>query len=223
MKKVLKFIIVICILFAAFSINIELQNIFSHDQEDVVGTFKNVTIFPEAQFTLNNNGTYDSTEPSTKGTFSGHTVSGPFGLPIGVSYEIELDDGRTLKLIDNGMYYDGNKYISGDEEYGLEPTFDDNGKSDQSFWLNYESYYPDYGDYLMGDPEFKILQLDFSADGTYSMVNSDTISDGKEHRDSYEGTYELKDNIITLNYDGGSMPLIYEDDRIYFDVYEKQE
>ena len=223
MKKILKFIIVICILFVAFIINIGLQNIFSHDQEDVVGTFKNVTIFPEAQFTLNNNGTYDSTEPATKGTFSGHTISGPFGLPIDVSYEIKLDDGRTLELIDNGMYYDSTKYISEDQEYGLEPTFDDNGKSDQSFWLNYETYYPDYGDYLMSDPEFKILQLDFSADGTYSMVNSDTISDGKEHRDSYEGTYELEGNIITLNYDGGSMPLIYDDNKIYFDVYEKQE
>ena len=65
-----------------------------------------------------------------------------------------------------------------------------------------------------------MIIFEFKNDGTYKI--EDRENDGLRNLIS-EGTYQLEDDILRLNYDGGSMPLIYDGSRIYFDVYEKQE
>ena len=176
------------------------------DASEVVGTYNSVSFF-DGSIILHDNGTYDRYEGSTemgKGIFEATTKS--------ISFETDNNFNESTNLFYkvDGYYYRVNKdtmngwgaaYFETDD-YGREVTFDNQGRSDQTFKVN-----------LTGSGDDVALTL--NNDGSF-VVTSNGVT-------GYEGTYHLQDEILTLNYGEGSLVFIYTDDKIYFDVYEKQE
>ena len=238
MKKVLKFLLVLFIIFIVLPLMFEgcqyAKLALSHDEKDIVGVFEtihteseeeyqlNSLSEEEASITFNENGTYDMSPSASKGTYE---VTRPG--------TIKLDNGLIYCFLKDKYLYNTYDYIlTKDEEYGLAPSFDDNGRTEQVFSYYYADSFTlatdpttgrlletDDGDYVK-DTNYREIIFNFKDDGTYKI--EERINDGLRNILS-QGTYQLEDNLLMLSYDGGSMPLIYEDDRIYFDVYEKQE
>ena len=220
MKKLLKIILVVVGIFIAFPIlfygGYFAWVLVSNDQNDIVGRYQSVQTASgssisgrDKTITFNENGTYD-TGRGYKGTYS---VS-----PGYVQLDGDLSNSYTFK--DDHYLYTGNNFYWGEDvEYGLEPTFDDNGRSNQTFTCTYTYGFTLAGETadgnLVADMQYRETILSLHNDGTYEINDDGNLIS--------EGTYQLEDDILRLNYDGGSMPLIYDGDKIYFDVYEKQE
>ncbi|MEE0434726.1 MAG: hypothetical protein UDB11_04875 [Peptococcaceae bacterium] len=234
MKKFLKFILVLFIIFTVLPLMSEgcsnAKLALSHDRKDIIGTFESIQNSSgdsisqkNSTITFNANGTYDMSPMVYKGTY---VVSVGY---VGLDGDLQFDYGF---LDDHYLYNTSEFYLTEDDDYGLEPTFDDNGRTEQRFSYYYADSFtlakdPSTGRLLEGDDgsyikdmNYREIIFDFNDDGTYKI--EERVNDGLRNLIS-EGTYQLKDNILCLNYDGGSMPLIYDNDKIYFDVYEKQE
>ena len=148
---------------------------------------------------------------------------------VGLDGDLQFSYGF---LDDHYLYNTSEFYLTEDDDYGLEPTFDDDGRMEQRFSYSYSDSFtlardPSTGRLLedssgnyIADYNQRMIIFEFKNDGTYKI--EDRENDGLRNLIS-EGTYQLEDDILRLNYDGGSMPLIYDGSRIYFDVYEKQE
>lgn len=104
-----------------------------------------------------------------------------------------------------------------DDEYGIEPSFDEQGRTNQSFGVYYDR---------ITDEKHKSLSLTLNEDGTFVLSESVIlIYEGKRVGDPVvrEGEYTLNGYVLNLNYDGVDHPFLYLDDKIYFDVLEKVE
>ena len=149
---------------------------------EVPGTYENVSLFLTSTIQVSENGSFDRTKPDEKGTY---TVK---------------DDG-SFELVEKGMgngdiftpygdyYYRSNLICSfdEDEEYGLAPSFDSNGHSNQSFDAYYE---PASG----GNQNYVLFTM--KEDGTYTLQKQIRNTQGfltvVDQGDTYEGTYSLK-------------------------------
>lgn len=177
--------------------------------EDLVGTYKNVTFLPDSTFTLNENSTYDRTSPNEKGTYKADSKGG-FTLT-------DTDDDDTVFAKKDNYYYRTNLIccFEEDEDYGLAPTFSDSGLSNQWFCAYYDT---------ISDNKWNVIILQLNEDGTFKLRDCErTMSGGQTDGTVYEGTYTLNDYLLSLNCaDGQTIPFLLIDDKIYFDVYEKQ-
>ena len=175
----------------------------------VAGTYKSVSFF-NTGINLNEDGTYDHYEDNElvgHGTFEATKKS----LNLYSNKEdVDLGSFRDSTYFEKqGDYYymkrDGMQTVSFSQDsiYGQPPSFDENGRCDQTFGS-------------MDDIYLVLLE-----DGTYSLTilsQEDWLMSG-----AYMGNYTLDGKILKLSYDGGEFVFIYDNDEIYFDVYEKQE
>ena len=172
-------------------------------------TNQNITFSPDTTYQLNENTTYDKTAPDTKGTYEANE-SGGFDLTAANGYEEE-------SFAKQGDYYYRTNLIccfSEDEDYGLEPTFDENGRTEQWFTAYYDS---------ISEDSWNVLILQLWQDGTFRLRDCiRTMSGNQSDGTLYEGAYRLEDDILHLDYEGGSMPFLLIDGKIYFDVLQKQ-
>lgn len=178
--------------------------------EDLIGTYKSCSMFLDSTYTLNENGTFDK-EPNMKGTYETSSKNG-FKLTENNSSHEEV-------FAKEGDYYYRTNLIccfETDDEYGLEVSFDTNGRSNQSFTANYDTI--DQSSMLV-----KKLGLILNEDGTYKLNDMQVyITQGKvTEKDTYEGTYKFENDILWLNHNGTDYPMLLIDGKLYFDVLEK--
>jgi len=182
------------------------------EEREVPGTYENVSLFLTSTIQVSENGSFDRTKPDEKGTY---TVK---------------DDG-SFELVEKGMgngdiftpygdyYYRSNLICSfdEDEEYGLAPSFDSNGHSNQSFDAYYE---PASG----GNQNYVLFTM--KEDGTYTLQKQIRNTQGfltvVDQGDTYEGTYSLDGDVLTLTWKEFKFPFLFLDGKIYFDIIEKQ-
>lgn len=229
MKKVIQivlgvFIGLILVIVAVPLILVGIEKITSGspvDVEDYAGTYLGVSAF-DTSLVLSGNETFDlyeNGEVLESGTVSSNESN---TLRLGVSD----NRGGTLitdyKFDESGQYLyreSGSRPLAGaintsfteDVDYGQEPAFDENGRCNQTFRAEYTSN--------------DIITLQLNEDGTYIIAHSDGISSNIDI--DYQGTYNLENDLLTLEYEGGELIFVYTEgdsgNAIYFDVYEKQE
>lgn len=179
-------------------------------QENISGVYNNITFSPDSSFTLNENSTYDRVSPNEKGTYKSSSKGG-FTL-IDANYNDE-----TVFAKKDTYYYRTNLIccFEEDEEYGLAPTFSDNGTSNQWFSAYYES---------ITDSKWNVIILELKEDSTFKLRDCTRDVNGNQSDGTvYEGTYSLNDYVLNLNCnDGQNFTFLFIDDKIYFDVYVKQ-
>lgn len=180
--------------------------------ETLAGTYQTAGVFGTT-YTFHDNTTYDieSTRPDTagKGTFE-----------IGEDGSLLLtdaDNGGTqafARYEDTDIWYRTEpeyfSYFEGDEEYGLELTLDDAGRTGQQFGA----------ELIYGDTENRhMFYVTFREDGTCTIHYNIIEDQGWGERivqEEYEGTYAADGAVITLSYNGEEHPLICQDGRVYF-------
>ena len=159
----------------------------------VAGTYKSVSFF-NTGINLNEDGTYDHYEDNE---LVGHGTFEATKKSLNLysnKEDVDLGSFRDSTYFEKqGDYY----YMKRD---GMQTV---NGRCDQTFGS-------------MDDIYLVLLE-----DGTYSLTilsQEDWLMSG-----AYMGNYTLDGKILKLSYDGGEFVFIYDNDEIYFDVYEKQE
>jgi hypothetical protein len=178
--------------------------------EDAAGTYKSASMFLNNTYTLNENGSYDKT-PNIKGTYKASATNG-FTLSQANSSSEEVFSKK-------GEYYYRTNLIccfEKDDDYGLEVSFDSNGRSNQSFSANYDTI--DQSSMLV-----KTLGLILNEDGTYKLNDMQVyITQGQVvDKKTFEGTYKFENDILWLNYNGTNYPMLLVNGKLYFDVIEK--
>lgn len=219
MKKIGKIIIailaVIVVLIAVKGFS-ALQLLISNDKNNVIGVFETIRTEQDVDIEngeINSLSKYEETITfNGDGTYEMYPIENKGMYEVNEPGRIDLDGGSTVYYLAEDRYlYDPEiSCLTEDDEYGRPPTFNEDGRMDQSFyWQKLEG---------------RAIAFDFNSDGTYKIeeILAEGIDAGTPILIS-EGTYQLDGEILMLSYDGGSMPLIYDDDKIYFDVYEKQE
>jgi len=178
----------------------------STQPQQVYGTYRTVGIFLEDEYYLNENTTFD-TKQGEKGTY---TINDN-GFTVKPKDSVEL----TFVKKDNIYYKTGfMDCFEEDKDYGLEPSFDEDGRSNQSFEGNFGDINRTYQ-----------FSLKLNEDGTYTTNYwiAHNIGLDIEKEETREGEYRLEDDILWLNYKGTDYPMILADGKIYFDVIEKVE
>ena len=100
-----------------------------------------------------------------------------------------------------------------DEDYGLAPTFSEDGKSNQWFCAYYET---------ISSSKWKVIILTLNEDGTFKLRDCERDNAGHQSDGTvYEGKYTLDGSILNLTHDGGTIPFLYVNEKIYFDVIQK--
>ena len=198
-----------CSLILTFTLSLCACGNTSTKTQDVIGTYKNVTFSSSSKFTLNEDSTYDRTLPNEKGTYK-TSPKGGFTLT-------NTDDDDTIFAQKDGFYYRTNLIccFEEDEEYGKAPTFNESGKSNQAFCAYYDS---------ISDSKWNVIILEMKEDGTFILRDCTRDASGNQSDGTiYEGTYVLNDYLLSLTCgDGQTIPFLLIDDKIYFDVFEKQ-
>lgn len=181
-----------------------------NEEREVPGVYEHISLFLNSTYEWHENGSYDRTSPDEKGTY---TVSDKGDV---IMSENGGSGGDTYTPY--GDYYYRSNLICGfekDDEYGLAPSFDENGRSTQTFDAFYERITNDQHHYLV---------FTMNEDGTFilkDMIRSNTkgiVDEG----DTFEGEYIFNDDILTLKWNGIEVPFLYIDGKIYFDIIEKQ-
>lgn len=175
--------------------------------EDLSGTYKNIAFLPKATITLNEDGTYDREVPHQKGTYTGNSTGG-FTL-------LDASGYNEINFNKKDSYYYRTTLIccfEEDEEYGQAPTFT-NGVSNQWFCAYYNN---------ISNSEWNVIILELREDGTFKLHDCTRTTTSQKNGTIYEGTYTLDDYVLNLNYSNGSIPFLFIDNKIYFDVFEKQ-
>ncbi len=178
--------------------------------EALIGTYQSSSMFLNNTYHLNENGTFDK-EPNMKGTYETSSKNG-FKL-------CENNSSHEEVFAKEGDYYYRTNLIccfETDDEYGLEVSFDKNGRSNQSFTANYDTI--DQSSMLV-----KKLGLILNEDGTYKLNDMQVyVTQGEVvEKDTYEGTYKFENDILWLNSNGTDYPMLLIDGKLYFDVLEK--
>lgn len=129
-----------------------------------------------------------------------------------LKYECVLNENTTFDI--SGTNY-LTKVFKKDTEYELKPTFDSNGRSNQSF----KTGEGDQFNYSEG------FALSLSEEGTYSAEHTifSKVTMKYELEEHFEGTYKFENDILWLNYEGKDYPMLLINDRLYFDILEKVE
>jgi len=208
MKKIIAMLLVTisCLSIVACGASTESGN--SNEDVNVAGTYHNVTFLSSSSFTLNENSTYDRTVPNEKGTYE----TSKKGIIL-----TDTNDDETIFAQKDNYFYRTNLIccFEEDEDYGLEPTFDDNGMSNQWFCAYYDT---------ISDSKWNVIILQLNEDGTFKLRDCTRDAGGSQSDGTvYEGTYTLNDYVLNLNCGEETMPFLFIDDKIYFDVYEKQD
>lgn len=175
--------------------------------EPITGTYTNVAFLPYSEFTLNENSTYDRANPNEKGTYK--ASKNGFVLT-------DTDDDETQFSKDGDYYYRTNLIccFEEDEDYGLAPTFTDEGRSNQWFSAYYDS---------ISDTEWKVIILTLKEDGTFKLRDCVRNMSGSQSEGTvYEGEYSLDGNVLNLKHADGTISFLYINEKIYFDVFKKQ-
>ena len=177
--------------------------------ESLVGVYENVS-FAETTYQLNENGSYDKTAPNEKGTYEAKRG----GFVLTEQGKSNSDEEFEKK---DQYYYRTNLIccFEEDNEYGMAPSFDENGRTNQSFYEYYER---------ITDEKHKCISLTLNEDGTFVLSESVVkVYEGNRVGDPvvHKGEYKLDDYVLNLNYDGMNHPFLYLNNKIYFDVLEK--
>ena len=177
-------------------------------EENLSGTYKNVSAFLNTTYVLHDNTTYDKTAPDAKGTYK-ETKGGGFTLQRNNSSEEEVFSKK------DQYYYRSNLICAfeKDEDYGLPLTLDENGRSNQWFSAYYDS---------IDDSTWNVLILILKEDGTFLLRDCiRTMSGAQSNETDHEGNYRAEGDMLYLNYDGIDHPFIMMNDKVYFDILEK--
>ncbi len=198
-------------------------------KKPLYGTYKTVGVF-EDTFTLNENQSYDATgttpqiETTPKGTYS-ETEN---GFKFNNSSSFLYTD--FIKIGD--FYCNNNSCFTADTEYGLSPSFDENGRSNQTF--NYQMI----NGLILPNPHHEFT-LSLKDDGTctakfevtqvWGIGSGNVWADLANMRTEYlmdkeiSGTYELKDSVLYITYDDKVYPMPIYNNEIYFYTLERVE
>lgn len=174
--------------------------------ESLAGTYTNVAFSPNTKYTLNENSTYDKVSPNEKGTYK----ASKDGFVL-----TDTDDDETHFAKEGDYYYRTNLIccFEKDEDYGLAPTFSKEGKSNQWFCAYYDS---------ISDTRWKVIILTLNEDGTFKLRDCERDSSGHQSDGTvYEGEYALDGSVLNLNHESGTIPFLYLNEKIYFDVIQK--
>ena len=184
--------------------------------EDVVGTYKNIGLLSneDVTYTLNSNSTFDQTAKINplrlKGTFTVNP-EGKFTLNENKSSTSET----FVKYKD--YFYETSKIarFDTDEDYGLKLTLNENNRTNQIF----KSYV-----FEVGTNTQYVLTLQFNEDGTFKLYKYYHLITGYKttNNEDFSGTYNIKDDIIKLSYNGKEDTLLIINNVIYFSILEKQ-
>ena len=168
-------------------------------EAEIPGTYKMVSLISGPDYVLNENGSFDQGEQ--KGTY---TVA-----EDGSGIVLQPKDGTAYSLLASGEYYHTETAMTEDTEYGMVPTFDENGHADQTFTVNAEG---------------TTLTLTMREDGTYSFSSSKPSAVSSELMDtvSYDGSYRLEDTVLYLSWNEMEFPLLFVDNAIYPVVYLRE-
>lgn len=178
--------------------------------EDIAGTYQSVSLFQETAYQLNANTTYDRIDKDEKGTY---TINGGGGFTL----QPTSDMSQTFAKKDNFYYIiDKVGFADSDDDYGLKPTFDNNGRSNQSFSIQYDS--------APASSYWYEIFLELNEDGTFRLpyYQRNTAADVR-NKGQYEGEYYLDDYVLNLNHQDGTIKFLFLNDTIYCRVFEKSE
>lgn len=182
------------------------------EKREIPGTYENVSLFLTSTIQVNENGSFDRTHPDEKGTCN-IINSDSFEL-------VEKGMGNGDIFTPYGDYYYRSNLICSfdeDEEYGLAPSFDSNGRSTQSF----DAYYEPTND---GNQNYVLFTM--KDDGTYTLQKQIRNTQGfltvVDQGDTYEGTYSLDGEVLTLTWKEFKFPFLFLNGKIYFDIIQKQ-
>lgn len=170
------------------------------DKEEVTipGNYAPVSLLPGTDYEVNENGSYDYGDE--KGTYTAAEDG---------SLTFQPKDGGSNTLTACGAYYHTAVKMTEDTEYGLAPSFDESGHSNQTFQTTADD---------------TSLTLELHDDGNYVFSYSTTSPIFSKFSDvvTYEGSYALEGTILNLNYNDTLYPFIFVDDTIYPVVYVKK-
>lgn len=209
MKKILSLFLVLVMLLSLCACNGGGSDVAN--EVDAVGKYKSVCLFLDDEYNLNENTTFESSD-GRKGTYSVFKKN-----EIRIKAKNEAEDIWTK----NGDFFystDSNsltRVFKKDTEYELKPSFDANGRSNQSFRTGEQDQF-NYS---------KSFELDLKEDGTYTaeykLFNKHTGSYDSENQ--YSGTYKFENDILWLSFDSSEYPMLLVNDKLYFDIIEKIE
>ena len=181
--------------------------------QDVTGTYKNVSFLENTTYVLNDNGTYDSdkVDYGQKGTY---TVSEDGKITL---QPVDLGNQYIMTPYEEYYYFSNDDYFDEDSEYGAVPSFDENGRSTQSFQTPFVSQSNGY--------ELSNT-LTFKEEGTFTIQQETgqmqggflVTSDG----DSYDGEYTFDNGVVTLKWNDAEYQLLFIDNKLYYNVLKKQ-
>lgn len=170
------------------------------DKEEVTipGSYAPVGLLPGTDYEVNENGSYDHGEE--KGTYT--------AVEDG-SLTFQSKEGGSSTLTACGAYYHTAVQMAEDAEYGLAPSFDESGHSNQTFQA-------------MADKVS--LTLELHEDGSYVFSYSAASPVFNKFSDvvTFEGSYALEDTVLNLNYNNNRYPFLFVDDVIYPIIYVKK-
>ena len=197
MKKIFSFILVFALALSLCACKKEQKK-----EETPAGTYKTIGIFSDTKYTLKEDLTFTATD-STSGTYVLNT-DGAIWLSRG--------DEQGFDFIKAGDYYYRQDVYGGfsedtSEEF-LEVMFDENGRSNQSFYKGIETTY---------------YRLDLKEDGTYYASREEYKEEDFSliSKKEFSGKYTFKDSILWLTHGENKYPIIYDSGVLYFDVIEK--
>ncbi len=193
MKKVFSFILILALALCLCA---------CEKEDETAGTYKTIGIFSDMEYDLKEDMTFSASD-STSGTYVLNTDGSVWLTP-------ENDFG--FDFIKAGDYYYRQDIYGGFSEDTSEELnmvkFNENGRTDQSFYKGVEATY--YG-------------LDLNDDGTYSA--SIEKYNEKDYslisKEEFEGTYSFKDDILWLKQGKKKYPLIYDGGVLYYNVIQK--
>ena len=165
----------------------------------IPGTYKSAGFIQTADYVLNEDDTYIHGEE--KGTYAAGDGDVLSLTPQGSEEAITLSPS-------GAYYYDSRYAMTEDTEFGAAPPFE-NGVSGQTFSI---------------DVSGVTATLALSEDGTFQFTVSSpapeyTIMDNTV---TYEGTYALDKEVLTLTWNDMAFPCLFVDDALYAVVYEQE-
>lgn len=169
------------------------------------GRYEAASLYSDSSYVLNENGSYEHGEE--KGIY---TVEADGSL---IMQPKDSDSSRTLTAC--GNYYHTETGMSEDTEYGMAPTFDENGHSSQTFVTAFDA-----------DDPTASMTLELHEDGTFAFSIKQSSSDyllmRLEDVVDYSGTYTLEEEVLRLSYHDADFTMLFADGKIYPITYVKR-
>ena len=171
-------------------------------ENETAGTYKTIGIFSDTKYTLKGDMSFKATD-STSGTYVLNTDGS-------ILFEIENDFG--FDFIKTDDYYYRQDIYGGFSEDTTEdmraPVFDEDGRSNQSFYKGVGTTY--YGLNLKDDGTYS-ASIEKYNEKDYSLIS----------KEEFEGTYSFKNDILWLKHGKNKYPMIRDDGVLYYNVIQK--